>query len=257
MRPRSPWLLVSFVAGLVACAAEPKGGEPETLDDALSQGDFDATVRHLTALPWLPWAYTADGCYARAEYYSMLLATRRVPTNHLYVVASPGTALGGQWRWHVAPLVTKDSDREHLYVLDPVYDTTRALTNVEWVAHQGFEDPAAYRYPSLHVHPGNSYAVPDDVVLPLESPGKPEVAKYKEPTFVAMPSFRMGHVDEACETMHVYIDWEPDTTASEKRDKHRSLAGETARIVAELAALGKIDGDPASLGSRCTDPDTR
>src|SRR6188474_1970711 len=114
------------------CSSASVNEHATTLDDSLTTQDYDTTVKQLTALPWLPWGYTPDGCYARALYYSMLLATKGVPTNHLYVVARPGTSLGGQWRWHVAPLVTKDNEPDRLYVLDPVYDQTRALTNVEW-----------------------------------------------------------------------------------------------------------------------------
>ena len=47
-----------------------------TGDDALTAEDYDTAVRHLASLPYLPWAYTTDGCYARATYYSMLLATK-------------------------------------------------------------------------------------------------------------------------------------------------------------------------------------
>lgn len=235
---------------LLACASHRE--EPvDALDEALTAQDFDTTVQQLTQLPYLPWAYTTDGCYARATYYSMLLATKGVPTNHVYVVARPGTSLGGIWRWHVAPLVTKDGDPNHLYVLDPVYDQTKALTNVEWVAHQNFADPSASNYPRLHVHPGNSYLDQFEADLPLVNPGEPNAVDYKEPSFAEMPSFHMTDVSAACSTMHRYIDYEPGTSSAEKASKHQALGRETQRIVRDLSGKGKLDGEP-TLSSSCT-----
>lgn len=243
---------VGVALSIGACTNARQEEPVDALDEALTAEDFDKTVQHLTQLPYLPWAYTTDGCYARATYYSMLLATKGVPSNHIYVVARPGTALGGIWGWHVAPLVTKDSDPNHLYVLDPVYDQTKALTNVEWVAHQDFPKPAATNYPSLHVHPGNSYLQQYNAVKPLVSPGNPTAANYKEPAFAAMPSFRMTDVAQACATMHRYIDIEPGTSTTQKADKHRALGRETQRLVQNLATKNKLTGSPSSLSVSCT-----
>jgi hypothetical protein len=234
------------------CSSRAAEESADALDSALSTQDFDATVRALTALPYLPWGYTPDGCYARALYYSMLLATKGVPTNHLYVVARPGTTLGGQWIWHVAPLVTKDDDQAHLFVLDPVYDKTKALTNLEWVAKQNYTDTTLTSYPSLHVRPGNDYEQPYSVDHALVSPAAPNVAEYKEPTFDAMPSFSITNASLACQVMHSYIDLEPGTDATQRAEKHTNLARETQKIVRALAAKGKLDGAPTGLSASCT-----
>jgi hypothetical protein len=240
-----------FLGLLLAAGCGSAATPVTTLDDSLTAQDYDTTVQQLTALPWLPWGYTPDGCYARALYYSMLLATKGVPTNHLYVVARPGTSLGGQWRWHVAPVVTKDSEPDRLYVLDPVYDQTRALTNVEWVAKQFFPDPAATNYPSLHVREGVSYLDQFNVQLPLANPAAPAAETYKEPAFAAMPSFEMADVRAACDTMHRYIEREPNTTTAQKAEKHVSLGRETVRLVDGLVAKQKVSGEP-TLPASCT-----
>jgi hypothetical protein len=240
----------------IGCAPHVEEEPVDALDSALGKEDFDATVQHLTALPWLPWAYTTDGCYARALYYSMLLATKGVPTNHLYVLAKAGAPLDGIWAWHVAPAVTKDGDPNHVYVLDPVYDKTKALTNMEWVAHQGFTNPASSVYPSLHVHPGNSYLDQYDRRTPLLDPANPDAALYKEPTFAAMPAFAMPDVSNACLVMHRYIDWEPGSSAPVRTEKHRMLARETQRLTALLATKGKLSGDPSALPTNCTRGET-
>ena len=238
---------LSFVA---ACASST--ADQATVDDQnLSAQDFDQTVQELTKLPYLPWGYTPDGCYARALYYSMVLATKDIPTNHLYVVVqNDGSSLGGQWRWHVAPVVTKDGDPSHLYVLDPDFSREKALTNVEWVAAQGFPDPSVANYPNLHVWPGNSYMEPDDPIHPLANPGKPVAADYKEPTFAAMPAFEMNDIAAACETMHDYIDIEPGRTAAQKTAKHKALGSATKTTLAALVAKEKVHGTP-TLSASC------
>jgi hypothetical protein len=253
MRSRHTWLAFLALASLPCLAAcAPRTSEPtDSLEAALSADDFDATVRALTALPYLPWAYTPDGCYARAFYYSMLLAAKGVPTNHLYVRAKDGTTLAGQWSWHVAPLVTKEGNVERLYVLDPVFDAERALTNVEWVAKQGHPDPASARYPSLHVKPGNSYMAVYDAKLPLANPAAPNVADYREPAFDQLPRFDIGNVAAACNMMHLYIDHEPDISSEQRSIKHRTLGQETRRIVRLLAERDKLAGDAASLPAWC------
>lgn len=243
-------ILGCVLAAVASCA--PTSEEPiASLDDALSTQDFDTTVKNLGALPWLPWAYTADGCYARAAYYSMLLATRGVPTNHLYAVAKQGTSLAGIWGWHVAPLVTRDGDPDHLYVLDPVYDQTRALTSVEWIARQGFALPGASDYPHLHVHPGTSYFDQNLFALTVSDPEHPDADRYREPSFSVFPRFDVFVVGRACKTMHQYIDREPGTTAEGKTEKHTSLGRETKRLVRALADRGKLEGEP-QLYRNCT-----
>lgn len=243
--------LVTSASLLFGCAPAPAEEEVDVLESALGAQDFDTTVQQLTALPYLPWAYTPDGCYARATYYSMLLASKGVPTNHLYVVAQPYTTLGGMWGWHVAPLVTKDGDPNHLYVLDPVFDQTKALTSLEWVAHQDHDNPSLATYPILHVHPGNSYLRQYAIQHKVVGVSSPVAADYKEPSFAEMPKFSMFVVNEACDRMHLYIDFEPGTTDDQKEAKHKLLGSETQRIVTALVSRDKIEGDP-TLSTTCT-----
>ena len=251
---RSLTILSLAVGSLLAaaCSTTPESAEVDALESSLNAQDYDATVQHLTSLPWLPWGYTPDGCYARAEYYSMLLASKGIPTNHIYAVAKGWSTLGGIWSWHVAPLVTKDSEPNKLYVLDPVYDQTRALTNVEWLAKMEHPNPKASDYPTVHVHPGNSYGAQFDTENRIVNPESPVAADYKEPSFGDMPAFEMDVVEHACQTMHRYINLEPNTTSAEKETKHTSLGIETQKLVAALADRGKIVGDPESLTARCT-----
>lgn len=217
----------------------------DSLDSALRAEDFDRAVRDLTALPYLPWAYTPDGCYARALYYSMLLATKGVPTNHLYAVAQTWTTLGGHWGWHVAPLVTKRGEPDRLYVLDPVFETTRALTSLEWIAKQGHANPSLATYPILHVHDGNSYLDQFAIERKVEHPAHVDAAALAEPAFADMPPFAIADVNHACTVLQRHIAIEPNLTLEEKAAKHAALARQTERIVTELLKKEKLVGAPA------------
>jgi len=239
----------------VACAP-PEETEDEgtgTLSDALAQADWDRAVRHLAGLRYLPWTYYEDGCYARALYYSLNLASEGVASNHVYVVAKPGHGLGstGRWRYHVAPLVSKDGDARRLYVLDPVYDRQSAQTLDRWVGRQISIAPGQEGYPSLHVMPGTSYGTPGQGPT-VSDPVAPEAATFREPLFSAMPSFPIGTVSAACDRMHQYIDRETTTTDAQKADKHKTLARETRRLVTAVAGRGKLQGNAAELSATCT-----
>lgn len=253
-------LAVALVGACAPEAFEDRGAPPlqapaPSLEQALSEADFDATVQHLTALPYLPWAYTPDGCYARALYYSMALATHRVPTNHLYIVAQPGATLAGRWSYHVAPSVTLDSEGSRLYVLDPVFDATRALTVGEWASLQGYSDPRASDYPTLHVHPGNTYGLVHSPRRPLDGPEPVDPARFREPSFSALGAFEVDAIEHACRTMQRFVELEAgagqDERPDERRDKHERLGAATRALTAALATLGKLEGSVDELSRDC------
>lgn len=249
-------LLLSLGVSAAACAAPPEEDDPQTLSDALSQQDWDTAVRYLAGLRYLPWTYYEDGCYARALYYSMNLASEGVPSNHVYIVAQPGFGLGstGRWRYHVAPMVTKDSDPSRLYVLDPVYDRSQALALDAWAGRQTRVAPGQEGYPSLFVLPGTSYGTPG-YGLKVPDAARPVAAEFKEPTWADMPDFDIRKISRACDVMHSYIDKEKTTNDAQKRDKHLTLARETRRLVAVLAQRDKLEGRAADLAPTCTSYD--
>ena len=245
-------LTLCLVAAIAGCSAARSEEPSEALASAdLSAQDFDTAVQQLSALPWLPWTYLSDGCDARAKYYSMLLAAKGIPTNHIYVRVKSLDApkLFGRWSWHVAPVVTKAGDMEHLWVLDPAVDQTKALTSIEWVAKQTYPDPSAADYPELDVMPVEGAVI---VMKPMANPGPPDVASNMEPTLAEMPGFRIEFVSSACVVMHEYIDLEESTTPPMKEEKHRALGRETQRIVSQLDAKGKVifDYDHAGIASQ-------
>lgn len=244
----------------LGCAPPAPSAENDTfsvsvLEQALSKGDYDTTVQQLSALPYLPWAYTPDGCYARAYYYSMLLASKSIASNHLYAIAPRGQTIGGQWGYHVAPMVSLDTDLNNLWVLDPVFNKTTAMTVAEWTAEMGYPNPSAQSYPTFRVHPGNTYNRVISQGLPLTDPANPDVERLKEPPFEALGEFDTRDVQEACLVMHRYIELEPDLTREQKDQKRELLAEQTRGMAVQLAALGKLDGRPGDLTGACVGQD--
>ena len=246
-------------AGLLAVAAcstntgeSTNEGVADSASD-LSAVDFDTAASKLGALPYLPWKYTTDGCYARALYYSMLLAEAGIPTKHVYVDMKPGTQpLYGIWGWHVAPIATKNGE-DQLYVFDPALFPTRVPTVREWVAIQGYSDPSSNDYPDLSIADGTSYAQSVGST-PLPNAVNPSAELYGEPTFAAMPKFTVGSINAACDVMHSYIELEPNSTAASKFNKHKGLADATVRLANSLLAKDKLSGTPAQISASCTVP---
>lgn len=257
MRPslRIASLLASAVASLVGCAAAPETEPAATTDAPLTRTEFDAAVRHLGRLVYLPWGYTDDGCYARAYYYTMTLAGRGIPSNQLYFVAKERRApylIAGRWNYHVAPMVTLDDEPANIYILDPLFNGSAPMPLASWInAQDGSRADPATR-PDVVVHPGSSYQTPYDlangelVASPLALTAE-EVARVKEPSFGALDEFRPAMINRACATMHAYIDREG---APNRADKHLMLAMETRRLTRALAQRGKL-GDGA-IDDSCT-----
>jgi hypothetical protein len=252
---RSAAMLVGLLLALspLGCGEGTIGeGEGDGREVMLNPGDFDAAVRHLAELPYLPWHYTVDGCYARALYFSMTLATMRVPSRHVYCVARANHTIDGVWGYHVAPMVSKDADPDQLYVLDPLFDPAQAMPLTTWVERMdpSYTDPAATAYPALRVAAGNSYGSWTNTASVVD-PQAPRAADYREPSFAAMPAFATGTINDACRVMHRYIDIETSTTADEKLYKHRVLGERTEQAMRQLLWLGKLQGWPSQIASDC------
>ncbi len=244
--------LVTGALALAACSAQTTGDEPSVAAGSeLNEQDFAAAEAKLSTLPYIPWGYTTDGCYARALYYSMTLAEAGIPTKHVYVYARPGTALYGIWGWHVAPVATKNGT-DQLFVFDPALFPDRVVTVKDWVGVQGYTNPEATNYPDLYLSPGTSYLPVREQVL--EDVVTPSAATYGEPTFAAMPKFTIGNVNLACDVMHRYLDREPNVPVTAKLEKHKGLSEATVRLVRSLTAKAKLTGTEAQLNTTCTTP---
>lgn len=113
---------------------------------------------------------------------------------------------------------------------------------------------ACHGYPTLTIKDANDYMeagmrgipIPRTDATPKNSPSNDV-----EPEFAKLPSFRIGDVNDACLTMHSYIDYE-STTQSVKRTKHQGLARASSDLVTKLVNLRKLSGSASQLSRRCT-----
>lgn len=251
-------LLGSVVAAslLALAACTTTTTEPETTVDStsdLNTDDFNTAASKLNALPYLPWTYTTDGCYARALYYSMVLAQNGIATKHVYVNQRFGAPpLYGIWAWHVTPVATKDGENQ-LYAFDPALFPDRVVTLQEWVAIQGYADPTAANYPKLSIADGTSYAQSTGATI-IPDVVAPSAQLFGEGTFAAMPKFTVGSINAACDVMHNYLEREPNATAASKFRKHKGLSEATITLANSLVEKGKLDGAVAQISQRCVVP---
>lgn len=84
-----------------------------------------AIIKKLQAMDnYIPFDYSADGCYARALYMAMELAAEGIPSSSVYLEALDGKLNprpGLYWDYHVAPLLIEKTSTlaEEQIVLDP------------------------------------------------------------------------------------------------------------------------------------------
>lgn len=259
-----PGLVVAALAvALSACGSPAEEEERGASDSALAQPEFDKAVRHLGRLVYLPWGYSENGCYARAFYYAMTLASRGIPSNQLYFVGkkrrgTPGAEpylIGGFWNYHVAPMVTLDGEASGVYILDPLFAQTK-LTLGQWITRQDptRTDPTSETFPDVKVFPGSRYQTPyDDGGRLIEDPFAPDAPAVREPTMAELPAFTTSDLNRACSDMHAFIENEAKKKAGTfPADKHLMLAMETRRLVRDLGARGKMGG--GTVAASCISP---
>ncbi len=251
LRPLLLSALLASGSALAGCSADDVVDDAAaSSNEALTERDWGRAISYLGSLDYLPWGYTDDGCYARAIYYTMNLAAEGISSNHVYIIAKDGAhGLGstGRWRYHVAPLVSRDGANE-LRVLDPVYSSQPLLLRDWYDRQSNWENtPNA---PILKVAPGTTFGDLSGNVVP--DPHAASTASFREPpSFASMPAFSIGNLNAACGIMHRYIDLETTTNADQKARKHHGLSRDSKRIFTALTDLGKLSGG-GGLDASCT-----
>lgn len=91
---------------------------------------------------FIPWDYTYDGCYARAQGTIDFMILSGVPEDRIkkqYAIISPEIRVivfdeegeENRWSYHVAPIVKVDDGSQ--WIIDPVLCCDKALNCQEWV----------------------------------------------------------------------------------------------------------------------------
>ncbi len=78
------------------------------LSAIISEQDALKAFAFVSAQPQIPFAFTDDGCYARAHEMALLLEMRGILSKKVFVygeLAAKGKYGSAHWKYHVAPLV--------------------------------------------------------------------------------------------------------------------------------------------------------
>lgn len=122
---------------LFGCKARPVGtaastaGVPDPQSAPVVESQSATATKIMFNLPYIPWAYTADGCKDRSLLASLELAVAGVPSNVIFATGDFKPKYGEHWKFHVAPYVDA-ADGKPLIILDPSFATS-PLTFNEWI----------------------------------------------------------------------------------------------------------------------------
>src|SRR5262245_55851675 len=130
------WLAgAAVLAATSACTAVGEDDAVPTTQDIVTKDVFQRAFATLDRVDYLPFEYTADGCYARAFYMSMELASQSIESNAVFALQRhgvDGAPDGPQpmfgpsaWGFHTAPLLEVGTpDRAEPFVVDPAIGHT-------------------------------------------------------------------------------------------------------------------------------------
>jgi hypothetical protein len=224
-------------AGLLLSACQGGAvGTTGTLeqDARVSPDDAQRAFGIVAGVDYLPFAYKADGCYARALYMSMELAAAGIPSSAQYIEGDlqPSTTIA--WRYHVAPMLQVNGE-DHETILDPSLSTGPVSLDA-WIT---LDNPVG-TYSMFYV-PGSRYVAGINLNDPSQYNG-PMIASFAE-----LPAFQMSDIQSACNVMWSYLDQE----SPPRDDLQPKLVARTRELVPQLQALGKLTGYTSGATINC------
>ncbi|MBL8923227.1 MAG: pre-peptidase C-terminal domain-containing protein [Myxococcaceae bacterium] len=184
---------------------------------------------------YLPYAFTEDGCYARALYMSMELATRRVPSSAQYLTGTLYPSASVTWGWHVAPMVEIEGSTGRT-VLDPALAPTGPITLAEWIRRSN--PRGSYE---LFWTLGSTYYLTGFYTPNAQS--EPVIQSFAE-----LAPFQRSDVEHACGVMSEYLSYEGRPDQAQKR---ALLLGRTRSLANRLLGVGKLTGYQTQGALRC------
>jgi hypothetical protein len=238
----TPLVAAAVALAAVACSSPPAETDGTSQEKWETQAVFDQMDAVIEGIDYLPFQYRVDGCYARALYMSMELASNQLESNALFVFAPPGQSLvvgSVQWGYHVAPMIEVGSDPSSLVpmVVDPSMSSV-PLTQQQGISQMGYPYPNEPDYPTTLMVPGSDYA-------PGEAENEPSYRNEDMPSFADLPPFHLADISNACAVMFSYVQDEgqlPGVTEDVGAKQDR-LVNRTSALVQALQAVGKLDAN--------------
>lgn len=175
---------------------------------------------------YLPFAYTVDGCYARALYMSMELASRRVPSSAQYLTGELYPSASVQWGWHVAPMVEIDGTTGRT-ILDPSLAPGGPIALEEWIRRSNPRGSYQLFWTLGSTYYLTGFYTPNDQALPVIQ------------SFAELAPFQRSDIEQACGVMSDYLSSEGRSDEAQKR---ALLIGRTRSLANRLLGVGKLSG---------------
>ncbi len=175
---------------------------------------------------YLPFAYTVDGCYARALYMSMELASRRVPSSAQYLRGELNPSASVQWGWHVAPMVEIDGTAGRT-ILDPSLAPGGPIPLEEWIRLSNPRGSYQLFWTLGSTYYLTGFYTPNDQALPVIQ------------SFAELAPFQKSDLEQACGVMSNYLSYEGRSDEAQKR---ALLVGRTRSLANRLLGVGKLSG---------------
>jgi hypothetical protein len=257
MRISRLFVVVASLASIATAIACSRSSNDTTVtgpeQDWVTQSTFDKAYGIVKGIDYLPFEYKDDGCFARALYMAMELASEGLESNEVFAFAAPLTQLTPEYRWtyHVAPMLEVGPSANSLVhmIVDPSLATT-PLSEDEWIAKLvpiGSDGGVVDAAPTTLIAPGSDYdryeAIHDDAHAGRDTPD-----------FSDLPPFKQSDVQSACNFMWNYIQYEPQATKTTIDQKQGKLLARTPALLAALKARGKLTEDSPFATSDCELP---
>lgn len=184
---------------------------------------------------YLPFAYTEDGCYARALYMSMELASRRLPSSAQYLTGELYPSSSVSWGWHVAPMVEIEGTTGRT-ILDPSLAPGGPITLTEWIRRSNPRGSYELFWTLGSTYYLTGFYTPNAQAQPVIQ------------SFAELAPFQKSDLEEACGVMSDYLSYEGLPTEAQKR---ALLIGRTRSLANRLLGVGKLTGYQAQGTLRC------
>lgn len=241
------WLLSLTVLSLMACGGEASVAIDDrvaALDDlGISEQQARVTPQQAqlaaqlvdSTRAYLPFAFTEDGCYARALYMSMELAARRVPSSAQYLTGELYPSSSVTWGWHVAPMVEIEGGSGKT-ILDPSLAPNGPISLQEWIRRSNPMGSYELFWTIGSTYYTTGFYTPNAQSAPVIS------------SFAELSPFQRSDIEEACGVMSEYLSYE---RAANEAQKRALLVGRTRSLANRLLSVGKLTGYQANGALRC------
>jgi len=237
--------LFAFTGLAIACSSSSQGEKVGTTESRaiVTQEQADRAFKIAEGIDYLPWGYTADGCYARALYMSMELAVERIPSSNQYIYATGDGALmpvnGPTWGWHVAPMVKVTAEGTPMIIDPSLFSAPEVARSLDaWVTRN---NPTPAKSYGLALVQGSHYWPIGHLVdtAPIAS-------------FADLDAFQGKDIESACGIAWDYLAKEEPAPADDAlATKRGKLIDRTKSLITGLHAveeLSDLDADKLSCG---------